>query len=133
LNRFFISDMIRAIKNNEIFLTSTQNIARDYIGPLEFFQIIRAVLHYSPMNDVIDCYTLAPIEKIQLLNIMTLKFGLQYKFQEDFESINATGVKKNYYSLNHRAALYGYKPTRDSEAILIGEANKIIDKQQFYY
>jgi len=52
----------------------------------------------------------AQVDKPALLASMQEKFGLQYEIA-DSAGINATGSKVHYYSLNTRAADFGYQPS----------------------
>lgn len=39
----------------------------------------------------VDCYSLAPVDKTSLLNILQDKFGLKWRVNEDVSIIHATG------------------------------------------
>ncbi len=110
-SRYFISDILRAIRHNAILKTNSNNFVRDYLHPSDFFQLINALLLTSATNDSVDCYSLAPIDKINLLETMGQEFGLRYEFTDSVDHINATGNKLNYYSVNHHASDFGYKPS----------------------
>lgn len=113
--RFFIADILRAIRAGEVLTTSSDNIVRDYIGPSDFFQLVSLILAAQPVNDAVDCYTRAPVDKMTLLSNMAQRFGLRYETKEAFAGVNATGVKLNYFSKNRRArALFGYLPSNNS-------------------
>ena len=65
-----------------------------------------------------DCYNCASANKTNLLTAIQDKFGLQYEVVES-AGVNATGSKAHYYSLNTRAANFGYQPVLTSlEGIL---------------
>lgn len=49
------------------------------------------ILHAT--NAVLDCYTKAPIDKLNLLFAMQEKFGLRYETTEANIAVNATGGK----------------------------------------
>jgi nucleoside-diphosphate-sugar epimerase len=123
--RFFITDIIRAIQENVTFITTSENIVRDYIGPDDFFSLVSVILKSPATNDVLDCYTRAPLDKMTLLSSMQELFGLKYKIQESSVGINATGVKINYYSQNFRASKYGYSPKFSSLASLKSELEQM--------
>lgn len=122
--RFFISDALRAIHSGAILKTSELNIVRDYIGAADFYQLVDKLLSASPKNDVVDCYTRAPVDKIILLEALRDNFGLQYEITTENQiGTNATGVKLNYFSRNLKAARFGYIPRQSSlESILEGAA-----------
>jgi nucleoside-diphosphate-sugar epimerase len=125
--RFLITDIVRAIRNGDILITSSNNIIRDFIGPDDFFRLISSILESSIENDVVDCYTKEPVDKITLLKSMKQHLGLSYKISETLEGVNATGGKTNYFSKNHKAEIYGYKPLMKSLDMVIFEAKKIIN------
>ena len=112
--RFFITDILRAIQSKKTLMTSADNIVRDYIGPNDFSRLVSLVLESPPTNDVIDCYTRAPVEKMTLLACMKESFGLHYEISNAPAGVNATGVKMNYFSLNRRAEIFGYSPSKNS-------------------
>ena len=60
-----------------------------------------------------------PIDKPDLLAAMQEKFGLRYEITAATVRVNATEGKTCYYSLNTRAADFGYQPSLTSlEGIL---------------
>jgi hypothetical protein len=54
------------------------------------------------------------------------KFGLQYEITQASVSVNTTGIKPNYYSLNTRAADFGYQPTLTSLEGIVQEIQIIL-------
>ena len=119
--RFFITDLLRAIKSNETFLTSPDNIVRDYIGPDDFYQLINCIMKSSIKNDVVDCCSKAPIDKFTLLKILQKKFQLKYEFNRQPLMVNATGIKTNYYSVNKKVLDFGYQPRFTSLDLVVSE------------
>jgi nucleoside-diphosphate-sugar epimerase len=112
--RFLISDILRAIRDKAVLKTSSDYIVRDYLHPSDFYQLINVLLATPPTNTVVDCYSKAPIDKLSLLAAMKDKFGLRYEITEVNISLNATGGKPHYYSLNTRAADFGYQSSLTS-------------------
>ena len=108
--RFLITDIVRSIKNNEVFKTSPDNIMRDFITPPDFYNLIQAIIDFSAINIALDCYTKEPVSKFDLLNELEIKFGLQYSIDELYNGINATGDKMHYYSKNNNAERIIYRP-----------------------
>jgi nucleoside-diphosphate-sugar epimerase len=119
--RFFITDILRAIQSGETLITSSDNIVRDYIGPDNFHQLVSLILAAQPVNDVVDCYTKAPVDKMTLLSNMKDRFGLDYEVRDAPVGVNATGVKMNYFSKNRRAEKFGYLPSNNSLNNIISE------------
>ena len=129
--RFLMSDILRAIRDKAVLKTSPGNIVRDYLHPKDFFSLVSAILSAQSSNAPVDCYSRAPIDKLQLLTAMQSKFGLQYEVMETEGSINATGAKPHYYSKNKRAAAFGYEPAFTSLEGAIQEANLVLQKHGF--
>ena len=112
--RFFITDILRAIRDKAVLKTSSDYIVRDYLNPSDFHQLVNVLLSFSAENAAVDCYSRAPIDKPSLLTAMHDQFGLQYAVTQASVGLNATGSKPHYYSLNTRAADFGYQPTLTS-------------------
>jgi nucleoside-diphosphate-sugar epimerase len=129
--RFLITDILRAICDKTTLKTSSDYIVRDFIHPSDFFRLVSALLSAPPTNAVVDCYSRAPIDKPNLLAVMREKFGLEYEITKAKAGINATGGKPYYYSLNTRAADFGYKPELTSIEGLLQEARVILQQSIF--
>lgn len=130
--RFLITDILRAIRDKAVLKTSSDYIMRDFLHPADFYRLVSALFSAPAANAVVDCYSRAPIDKPGLLAAMQEEFGLRYEMTESNVSVNATGNKAHYYSLNTRAADFGYQPEltslegvlRESEKILATEAQR---------
>lgn len=119
--RFFITDIIRSIKNKDVFLTMSDNIVRDFLVPEDFFGLISVLLKHDTLNLSIDCFTKSPIDKFTLLSEFESRYGLVYEISSSDNRLDATGVKINYFSNNKLAEDLGYKPTNTSLSGLIKE------------
>jgi nucleoside-diphosphate-sugar epimerase len=100
-------------------------MVRDFIGPDDFHQLVKAILTSPATNDVVDCYSKAPIDKPTLLAAMQLHFGLQYELVHAATEVNATGSKPNYFSINRRSDCFSYKPKNTSLETLLFEMRLI--------
>ena len=109
-SRFLITDIFRAIRDKTVLKTSPDYMVRDYMHPSDFYGLVCALLSSPAVNTAVDCYSKAPIDKATLLAALQGKFGLQYETAQANPGVNATGIKTNYYSLNTRAADFGYQP-----------------------
>jgi nucleoside-diphosphate-sugar epimerase len=112
--RFLITDIVRAIKNKEVFKTSADNIMRDFITPPDFQNLIQSIIDFGSVNMALDCYTKSSVSKLDLLSKLKDIFNLQYSFERMPKIIDATGVKQCYYSVNRSANKIGYIPTNTS-------------------
>lgn len=120
--RFFITDILRTIQSGEKLITSADNIVRDYLGPEDFYQLVSLILAAPPSNDVVDCFTKEPVDKMTLLSNMKDCFGLAYEVRNAPAGVNATGVKMNYFSKQRHAEKFGYLPTKNSLRSVMDEA-----------
>lgn len=125
--RFLITDMLRAIRNGDVFQTSAANITRDYAGPREVCQLVKRILAAPATNAAVDSYTKAPIDKLSLLKAMQAEFGLRYELIEQQTGLAATGNKTHYYSNNRKAAqLFGYAPTTSALDVVIEQSRQLL-------
>ena len=124
--RFLITDIVRAIRDKQVLITSSDYIVRDFLHRDDFHQLCSALLSAPATNTVVDCYTRAPIDKPNLLAAMQDAFALQYETTVAAASINATGSKPHYYSLNRRAEDFGYKPGMTSLEGVLRETSAIL-------
>ena len=112
--RFLITDILRTLRDKTVLKTSADYIVRDFIHPSDFCNLVNVILAAPAANAVVDAYSKAPIDKPTLLAAMQEKFGLQYEIVQTGVGVNATGGKPHYYSLNTRAANFGYTPSMTS-------------------
>jgi len=124
--RFLVTDMLRAIRDKTVLKTSPEYIVRDFLHPSDFYQLVKALLSSPAANAAVDCYSRAPIDKPSLLTTMQQEFGLSYEITETTAGVNATGSKPHYYSLNTRAAEFGYQPALTSLEGVILEAGIVL-------
>lgn len=126
--RYMIMDIVRAIRDGALLQISPDNIMRDFLHPADFHALLRAVLCAPAENAAVDCYSRAPIDKRTLLSAMQSRFGLRYEFSGAATGQGATGIKPCYYSLNRRAADFGYQPTRTALETVLQEAEAILHR-----
>jgi hypothetical protein len=86
--------MLRAIRSDETQLTSSGNIVRDYFEPGDFYRLVSLILESPATNNVVDCYTQAPVDKMANTEE---RFGLRYEACNAPAGVNATGVKMNSF------------------------------------
>ena len=125
--RFMITDMLRAIKENGWFKAHKNLMYRDYIGAVDFRKAVDAILAAKPMNRAFNCYSTAPIEKEELLEMMSSRFGLRVEISSE-PLLNATGVKPYYYAIDRDLSELGYVPTRSSLSNILDGATSILNR-----
>lgn len=124
--RFLITDILRAIRDKTVLKTSSDYIVRDFLHPSDFYQLVSMLFSAPVTNTPVDCYSRAPIDKFSLLAEMESRFGLRYEITGASAAVNATGIKPYYYSLNTRAADFGYQPTLTSLDGILHETSLIL-------
>jgi nucleoside-diphosphate-sugar epimerase len=126
--RYFMTDLVRAIRDKTVFKTSADIMVRDYLHTEDFYQLVDLLLAAPPVNKAVECYSRAPADKATLLKEMAGRFGLRHEIAEaKTVVVNATGAKPYYYSTNRDAADFGYKPRYSSIAGLLQEVSKLLD------
>ena len=123
--KFLMSEVMASLKNRNTMLVNSHDFVRDYIGPKDFFQMIEKILGISFGNMAIDCYSLKPINKFTLLEILSETYGLKYKIVENLNDQDLNGLKLNYFSMNKTAEKIGYYPEHSSLTGIFEELNKL--------
>lgn len=126
--QFFMADIIRAICDKSILKASSEHAVRDYIGPNDFYRLIKAFITAPPVNTAVDVYSKAPIDKFSLLATMQERFGLRYELSQFSSGVNVAVAKPYYYSVNKRANDFGYNPHLSSIEVILYEARLFVDK-----
>jgi len=126
--RFFITDIVRAIRDKTIFITSCANIVRDYIHPYDFYKIILAILISSATNVAVEAYSKKPIDKFTLLKLIKDKYGLMFQIDNQVSNINATGCKLNYITTSQNTSIFRYEPLFSSAECICNEIKKWQDR-----
>jgi hypothetical protein len=121
-----ITDMIRAIKEKTVYKVDRTPIVRDYVGPLDFYQMINVLMKHDKMNSAVDMYSRQPITKDSLLTHMAQRYKLEYETVGAQVGLPATGVKEKYYSVNTAAYALGYRPTLSSLENIFLAVDKIL-------
>lgn len=125
--RFFLSDTLQALQTDALLEVAADDMLRDYLVPADFMQLIDRVLQAPPRNTAVDCYSLAPVGKFELLAALSQTFGLRFSVAGDQPQVNATGSKAHYYSRNRRAEeLFGYVPGDSSLSGVLRETRQAL-------
>lgn len=111
---FLLSDLIKYLKEKKTFVTSPEDIIRDYVVPEDLFNLINLCIKKNKINDFFDVYSARPVSKVRLLNFLKSKYGLSYSLTASFPSQSPTGSKFAYYSMSKKAAALGYTPKNSS-------------------
>ncbi len=124
---FFLAELARAIRDRKVFVTSSEDMVRDYAGALELRALIRGWERAGAPNSALDLYTTAPAGKHDLLRMFKARYNLQTEYVADAGS-SPTGAKRYYASSNHAAADFGYRPERDTARVLTDTLDAIVSR-----
>lgn len=111
-SKLFLPQVISAIKNKTEFLTSDEEMWRDYLGPEDFFHFLECAINSIKLNNSFDCFSCSPISKLRLLEVLFQEFGLKALISKS--AIKKADPKKWYYSNDKGAEVIGYYPIYDS-------------------
>lgn len=126
---FLMTFTLREIRDKKGLMTSLEYILRHLLHLADFHELVSALRIAPATNTAVDCYSRAPIDKPALLAAMQEKFELQYETTEATAGVNASGSKPYFYSLNTRAANFGYQPDLTSLGGILQEATAILQQQ----
>lgn len=125
---YFLSDLVNCILHNKEFVTGNNDMVRDYIDPRDLISLIEKCIEIHRINDVFDVYSLDPIRKFQIIEYFVKEYDLKVNIQENSILQSPTGIKSNYYSLNRKSEMIGYKPKFTSLQAITSELSGIMNK-----
>ncbi|WGU93822.1 NAD(P)-dependent oxidoreductase [Paenibacillus dendritiformis] len=123
---YFINDLLRSVKESKKLVTSSNDMIRDYIHPIDLLDIIDKCIELHKINDVFDVYSMKSVSKFELIDYFMRTFNIEVDVQNvTFQS--PTGNKLNYYSNNNKLEDIGYKPTYSSLDTISIETKAILN------
>ncbi|MFH1442342.1 MAG: NAD(P)-dependent oxidoreductase [Candidatus Omnitrophota bacterium] len=125
---YFLTELLKSLKNKNIFIAEPCDFTRDFISPRDLFNLICLIIKAKPFNSAIDAYSLAAVSKIKLLKYFAKTHGLKYTFKHNLNLICPTGVKSLYCPKSRKAAGLGYKPNDSSIETVAMESKYILEK-----
>ena len=123
-DRFFLAELARSIVRSEPFVTSPDDMVRDYAAALELKALIDCWEAADAPNGPADLYTSAPVRKLELLDAARGRYGLQVVTSAS-SFANPTGAKPYYASTWRRAGEFGYTPQRSSLQIVLDMLDRL--------
>lgn len=122
---FFLAELARAVRNGSAFVTSRDDMVRDYAGVRELRALIEGWERAGSPNCPLDLYTAAPASKHAILKTCAARYGLRMEYAAEAAS-TATGEKRFYASQYHAAEDFGFKPERDTIQVLTDTIDAIV-------
>jgi nucleoside-diphosphate-sugar epimerase len=127
---FFLAELARAIRDRKVFVTSSEDMVRDYAGARELRALIGGWERAGAPNCPLDLYTMAPAGKHELLKLFERRYGLQIEYVPQAGS-SPTGAKRFYASTYRAAAEFGFRPERDTAQVLTDTIDAILSLRSF--
>lgn len=131
--KFFMSNLIRCIKENDVFTTDKSTMVRDYVSPYDFVSLVEKCIAQKTLNDAFDVYSLAPVEKQEILDYFCENYDLKLKIVDSTSFYSSqlrppgTANKNVFYSENKKATeKLGYSPTHTAMQTVIEESKCLL-------
>lgn len=124
--KFLLTEILSCVRNKTEFVTTSQDITRDYIHPEDLFGLVECCMKRRRINDVFDVYSAQPAKKSEILEHFQRAYGLVCIIRDTLQPVEATGVKACYYSVSRKAAGIGYAPRFSSLECVAVESAKIL-------
>jgi nucleoside-diphosphate-sugar epimerase len=125
-SRFFLADILRSILAHRALETTDQPMTRDFLHPRDFAALVKCLLASPPVNAAVDCYSLAPVTKDEILMEMQRRFQIECTRVPPSSSASPSSSRSHYYSLSRKAAEFGYRPKFSSMQCIIEEMKYIL-------
>jgi nucleoside-diphosphate-sugar epimerase len=122
---FFLAELARAVQSGGVFVTSPDDMVRDYAGVRELWGLIDGWQQAGSPNCPLDLYTAAPASKHDILKACTARYGLRIEYVAEAGS-PAAGARRFYASQYRAAENFGFKPERDTIRVLTDTIDAIV-------
>jgi len=125
---YLLSEVVRALKSNQKFLTSSSNIVRDYIHPTDLFELVKLCLLQENLNTSFDVCSKKPVTKFDILEFFRINFNFEYEISTDNNITSITGNKDNYFSESRKTMEICFEPKYSSLDCISDITYKIIQQ-----
>lgn len=128
-SKFFMSEIIKCIRDKTEFTTNSTSIIRDYINPKDLYSLINICISKDFINDAFDIYSLREIEKFMILDYFWIEYNLKVKIKEDYKGFSSAGADSYFLkdsSLKDKTAKLGYSPKYSSLDTIMEESRFLI-------
>ncbi|MGA2775490.1 MAG: NAD-dependent epimerase/dehydratase family protein [Candidatus Omnitrophota bacterium] len=126
---YFLSEIVKSVKENKELVTDSSDFVRDYLGPADLFNLVKLIIKHEPFNGPLDAYSRRPVSKFELLEFFVKKYALRYIIDNKIKFSYPIG-RKNVYSPNSRAAAkIGYKPRFSSIEAVKLESELLLSRE----
>jgi nucleoside-diphosphate-sugar epimerase len=126
---FFLAELAQCVQSKKRFITTPNDMIRDYADPQHLGELIRCCMNRRSMNTAVDLYTKAPTGKFELLDAVSKSLGLVYEVRGSAVPDAPTGSKPCYYSQYYAAEELGYAPRSTSQEIVLRELSVLAESR----
>lgn len=126
--QFLLADIARALLAGRPLVTNPVDFQRDYVGGKELVHLIECCRKQASINAAFDVYSLAPVGKFALLDLLGKLFGLSIEVKPGAAGQGSAGVKSRYFSTVREASKIGYAPDRTAAAVVCDALAKLCKK-----
>ena len=123
---YFLSEIVRNIREGKELVTDACDFVRDYLGPEDLFSLVKLIIKHKPFNGSLDAYSRKPVSKFKVLDFFSKRYELRYKIDNKIKFTCPTGRKNVYASSSRIAAKVGYKPKFSSIGAIEAESGFIL-------
>lgn len=124
---FFISDILRAVKEGSVLSVKPKDMIRDFISPGDLFNLIVKCINKGKYNEALDAISKKPVKKSEILRFFANEYGLRYIVDSKKTFLDSTGSKDAYCSKCDKAKkLVGFCAKKTSMDTIIEEARIIL-------
>lgn len=109
-SHYFMSQLLKASSNKEVFVTSKQNLVKDYNHPEDLLELAIFLDNLGQVNKALDLTSAAAVKKMEILDFFVAKYHLEVEYKE----MTFSGTKLNYYSLSDDLRQLGFSPSGTS-------------------
>jgi hypothetical protein len=121
---FFMSQLVKAVRDKTEFVTDESIMWRDYINPYDLYNLVQTCLNQKKFNGYVETYSLSPIEKFEILEYFKDTYNVRIKYLEHHEGFSSAN-DPCYYSKG-KSSIRGFKPKYDSLSTIIEETEGIL-------
>jgi nucleoside-diphosphate-sugar epimerase len=125
-DKYFINELILALRNKKTFITTSIDFVRDFIHPEDLFNIIKKNMNEKEINKAIDVCSKSAVSKFEILDYCKKYYELYCEFKDDINFNSSTGDKDEYFPKDY-SSIMEYFPKYSSLEGIAEEAKYFLE------
>jgi nucleoside-diphosphate-sugar epimerase len=128
-DNYFINQIVNSVMNKRILYTDTNEFYRDFIHPLDLFNIVLGCMRTKGLNRSLNVRSTRFTSKTNILDFFCRQYGLNITYcSEQQESL--TGNKKFYYAIEDSKYMnYIHRSKFSAMEAIINEAEFFLEER----